>query len=51
MHGTVMRCILPLAVFTEQLFNTLRLDKAILIQAPENILSNPEIKQHIFTYI
>jgi len=36
---------LPLAVFTKQLFHALRGDKTILVQAPEDLLSHPAIRQ------
>jgi len=35
--------MLPLAMFTEQLLDTLGADKSIFIQAPENILSHPGV--------
>jgi len=44
-HNRAVQCTihLPLAMFTEQLFNTLSADKSILIQTPEDILRHSEI--------
>jgi len=50
-HSVTVGRILPLAMFTEQLFDTLVRDKSILVQAPENILSNPEIKQQTNAHV
>jgi len=36
---------LPLAVFTEQLLHTLRADKAVVVQAPEDLMCHSAVKQ------